>query len=133
MTYRNPKDPRIRARIEAGKRPVGNDWLEMSPVKNTAHQKRNHPCQLPEAMVEEIILGTTQPGDLVGDCYTGSGTTAICALRHGRSFSGCEQNPAYVSVAKQAIWREFGIGQPDQADKSPSLGETEKVEIRRVI
>jgi len=133
--YRNPEDPRIREKMEKGLRPVAYDWMEMEPVKNKSHQKRNHPCQLPEKMVEEIILGTTNPGDLVGDCYSGSGTTAICALRNGRGFSGCESEPGFVRVAEEAVFRELGIGNlvramPDQGKKDP-FGKN--VEIRRAI
>ena len=104
--YRNPEDPRIKARIAQGKKPMGMDWFEMSPVKNTSRQKRNHPCQLPEKIVEEIILGTTNLGDLVGDCYAGSGTTGICAVRHGRNFAGCELDKAYSDEALRIIQAE---------------------------
>jgi DNA modification methylase len=101
--YRNPEDPRIKACIAEGKRPMGYDWLQMEPVRNTSREKRNHPCQVPEKMVERFILGTTNPGDLVGDCYSGSGTTAICAVRHNRNFTGCEVDQAYVQVARNAV------------------------------
>lgn len=101
--YRNPEDKRIQERIAKGLKPVGYDWMDLEPVKNTSGEKRNHPCQVPEKMVERFILGTSQEGDLVGDCYSGSGTTAICAIRLGRSFAGCEIDPAYVDVAKQAV------------------------------
>lgn len=105
--YRNPQDPRIRKRILQGLRPSEYDWFEVEPVKNTSHEKRNHPCQVPEKMVEKFILGASNEGDLVGDCYTGSGTTGICAIRHGRSFAGCEIDPKYIQVAETAIQREW--------------------------
>lgn len=105
--YRNPEDPRIRKRIDEGKKPCGYDWIEMEPIKNTSREKRNHPCQIPEKMVEKFILGTSNPGDLVGDCYSGSGTTGICAVRHNRNFAGCEIDQTYVDVANRAIQREW--------------------------
>ena len=128
--YRNPGDPRIQARIARGKKPVGYDWFDLEPVKNTSREKRGHPCQVPEKMVEKFILGTTNPGDLVGDCYTGSGTTGICAVRHGRNFAGCELDPAYVQVATKGIDQELlakGITPLNQGKES------NLVEIRRVI
>jgi site-specific DNA-methyltransferase (adenine-specific) len=105
--YRNQEDPRIQERIAKGLKPVGLDWFVQEPIKNTSREKREHPCQVPESMVERFILGTSNPGDRVGDCYTGSGTTGICAIRHGRSFEGCEIDPAYVEVANKAIQREW--------------------------
>jgi DNA modification methylase len=107
--YRNPTDHRIKKRIEAGLKPACYDWIDLEPVKNTSKQKRNHPCQVPEEMVERFILGTSNPGDLVGDCYTGSGTTGICSVRHGRNFAGCELDPLYVEVAKTAIEAELAL------------------------
>ena len=123
--YRNPEDPRIQEKMAKGLKPVGYDWFDQEPVKNTSREKREHPCQVPEEMVGKFILGTSNPGDLVGDCYTGSGTTAICAIRHGRNFVGCELDPAYVEVAKTAVDQEFlRKGIPPK---------TNLVEIRRVI
>ena len=123
--YRNPEDPRIKARIEKGLKPMGFDWMDTGQVRNTSREKREHPCQVPEKMVEKFILGTSNPGDLVGDCYTGSGTTAICAVRHDRNFKGCEVDPAYVEVAKGAVDQELlGKGIPSK---------TNLVEIRQAI
>ena len=123
--YRNPEDPRIKARIEKGLKPVGFDWMDTGQVRNTSREKREHPCQVPESMVEKFILGTTNTGDLVGDCYTGSGTTAICAVRHGREFSGCELDPTYIQVAQKALDQEvLATGQMDESNS---------MEIRRVI
>ena len=101
--YRNPSDPRVRARMEQGHKPQGLDWMELEQVKNTSGEKRAHPCQVPQSMVERLILATTEPGDLVGDCYLGSGTTALAAAKHGRAFSGCELDAEYLAVAREAL------------------------------
>jgi DNA modification methylase len=37
------------------------------------------------------------------DPFAGSGTTGMVALRHGRSFVGCELNPAYATLARNRI------------------------------
>lgn len=101
--YRNPEDPRIRERTAAGHKPVGYDWLDFEQVKNTSAEKRGHPCQLPQAMLEKLILASTAPGDLVGDCYAGSGSTALAAQKQGRAFKGCDLDPGYVALARKAL------------------------------
>jgi site-specific DNA-methyltransferase (adenine-specific) len=101
--YRNPEDPRIRERLAQGHKPVGYDWLDFEQVKNTSAEKRGHPCQLPQAMVEKLIQATTAPGDLVGDCYAGSGTTALAAQKLGRAFKGCDLDQGYVDLARKAL------------------------------
>ncbi len=101
--YKNPKDKRVMERIALGFKPTGYDWWEHQQVKNVSKEKRDHPCQLPEVMVEKIILGTTNPGDLVCDVYSGSGTTAISAIRNGRRFDGCDMDPKYVEESNKFL------------------------------
>lgn len=101
--YKNPTDKRVMERIAQGFKPSGYDWWEMQQVKNVSKEKRNHPCQVPEKMVEKIILGTSNEGDLVCDTYSGSGTTGICAVRNNRRFSGCDIDEKYVSEANVII------------------------------
>ncbi|HWU33345.1 MAG TPA: site-specific DNA-methyltransferase [Marmoricola sp.] len=43
-----------------------------------------YPTQKPELLLERIILASTEPGDLVLDCFAGSGTTAAVAEQQGR-------------------------------------------------
>ena len=95
--YQNPNDKRVKQRIAEGHKPAGYDWWEVQQVKNVSKEKRNHPCQVPEKMVEKIILGTSNEGDLIGDCYSGSATTGICALRNKRRFEGCDMDAKYVA------------------------------------
>ena len=99
VEYQNPTDKRVAQRIADGFKPSSYDWWEFQQVKNVSKEKRDHPCQLPEKMVERIILGSSNPGDLVCDCYSGSGTTAITAVKNGRRFDGCDLDPKYVSEA----------------------------------
>jgi DNA modification methylase len=62
-----------------------------------------HFATFPEALPERCILAGSKAGDLVLDPFTGSGTTGAVALRLGRSFVGCELNPAYAELARTRI------------------------------
>lgn len=66
-----------------------------------------HPTQKPVALFEWLIRTYTNPGDVVFDPCMGSGTTGVAALRTGRKFIGCEQNPAYFEGALKRI-RQLG-------------------------
>ena len=46
--------------------------------------KSKHPAEKPSAMLEHAIEATTYPGDIVLDCFGGSGSTALAALKLGR-------------------------------------------------
>jgi DNA modification methylase len=62
-----------------------------------------HFAVMPEALVEPCVLASTRPNDLVLDPFTGSGTVAVVALKHGRNFIGTELNPEYAEIAFNRI------------------------------
>lgn len=65
-----------------------------------------HFATYPEKLIEPCILAGSRVGDTVLDPFTGSGTTGAVAIRHGRSFIGCELNPEYVQLARRRIGGE---------------------------
>ena len=65
--------------------------------------KGAHFAVMPEALVEPCVLAGSAEGDTVLDPFTGSGTVAVVALRHGRNFVGTELNPDYGEIAKDRI------------------------------
>ena len=77
------------------------DWWEQSQVKNTSHEKSDHPCQIPVSVVERIIkLTNTQT---VMDPFMGSGTTGVACVNLGRKFIGIEIEPKYFDIACERI------------------------------
>jgi DNA modification methylase len=62
-----------------------------------------HFATFPPKLIEPCILAGSREGDTVLDPFAGAGTTGMVALRHGRSFVGCELNPAYASLARERI------------------------------
>lgn len=70
--------------LERGK--VPEDWWYFPVVARLHSERTGYPTQKPEALVQRIILASTQPGDLVGDFFCGSGTTPVVSARLGRQF-----------------------------------------------
>lgn len=58
----------------------------------------DHPCQMPEAILERIILASSNPGDIVLDPFGGTGTTAIVAKKLGRNFITIEISENYYNL-----------------------------------
>jgi len=65
--------------------------------------RNGHETPKPEALLERIILATSNPGDVVLDPMFGSGTTGAVAVRLGRSFVGCEIKPRYFEMGRRRI------------------------------
>ena len=72
---------------------------------NFDSEKMGHITPKPIDLLENIILHCTDPDDVVLDCFGGSGSTAIAAMRTGRKYILIEKNPEYVSIAQDRITR----------------------------
>jgi adenine-specific DNA-methyltransferase len=73
------------------------------PIEPPARDSVRHPCEKPAEMMRHIINTSTREGDLVLDCFAGSGTTAIAALSTGRQFIGCDASPKWAEYANNRI------------------------------
>ena len=62
-----------------------------------------HPTVKPLALLERIILASSNVGDVVLDIFAGSGTTLVAAKRHNRRFIGIDSNADFVTLAKSRI------------------------------
>ena len=70
--------------LERGK--VPEDWWYFPVVARLHNERTGYPTQKPEALVERILLASSNPGDLVADFFCGSGTFPLAAVRHDRRF-----------------------------------------------
>lgn len=62
-----------------------------------------HATQKPEALLERVILSTSNPGDVVLDPFFGSGTTGAVAEKWHRCWIGIERDAGYIEVARKRI------------------------------
>jgi modification methylase len=65
--------------------------------------RKAHPTQKPEALLQRILIGCTNPGDVVLDPFFGTGTTGAVAKRLGRRWIGIERDPDYAKAAEERI------------------------------
>lgn len=77
-------------------------WFDVHRIKHK-RDRDAHPCQLPEKLMERIILLTTKPGDLVFDPFCGTGTTAIAAYKLGRRYVTVDLDSNYVRIATEKL------------------------------
>lgn len=71
--------------------------------KNGKTIKMAHITPKPLEMIERMVLASSNIGDLVLDCFAGSGTTAVAAKKWGRNFVSADHNPDYVAHAIQRL------------------------------
>jgi site-specific DNA-methyltransferase (adenine-specific) len=74
--------------LERGK--VPEDWWYFPVVARLHNERTGYPTQKPEALIERMVLASSNPNDLVADFFCGSGTTPLVAARRGRRFLACD-------------------------------------------
>ncbi len=62
-----------------------------------------HPTQKPESLLHRILVGSTNPGDVVLDPFFGTGTTGAVAKMLGRDYIGIEREAAYRRAAAKRL------------------------------
>jgi site-specific DNA-methyltransferase (adenine-specific) len=77
-------------------RPLQALWDDISPINSQAQERLGYPTQKPEALLERIILASSNEGDIVLDPFCGCGTTIAVAERLKRRWIGIDVT--YVSV-----------------------------------
>jgi len=122
--YQRPQDAidaaaEVRDQIDAehgGYFDADADTWYLSRLCGTFKEREQwHPCQLPEALLERIVLASSNPGDTVFDPFAGSGTTLTVANKLGRNWLGCEMSADYRERALQRI------SKPDARAKEPVI------------
>lgn len=78
-------------------------WEKVFPVQGNSIQNTMYPTQKPELLLERIIKSSTKPGDLVFDCFTGSGTTQAVAMKLGRRFIGADINLGAIQTTTKRL------------------------------
>ncbi len=79
------------------------DVIEIPTTCNGMEEKTRHPAQKPEELLRKMILAASNPGDVVLDPFSGSGTTIVVAEQLGRLWLGCDINEEYNSWARRRI------------------------------
>jgi site-specific DNA-methyltransferase (adenine-specific) len=108
-------------RINGGKQ-MKSVWT-IPPPESWEKRFGKHPTQKPVALLERILLASSNEGDLVLDPFSGSGTTALAALRTKRRFRGIEIDSKWVQLSslrlKEQTNGQLRIARTDTAQDEP--------------
>lgn len=83
--------------------PISDWWVDISALKKGFAESIGYPTQKPEALIERIIISSTNPGDIVFDCFMGSGTTQAVAMKLGRKFIGADINLGAIQTTTRRL------------------------------
>jgi site-specific DNA-methyltransferase (adenine-specific) len=95
---------------------------EIRPPEAWEKKFGKHPTQKPVALLERILLASTNEGDLVLDPFSGSGTTAVAALRTKRAAIGIEIESKYLEQTRKRIQeRQFTTLNPREPGSNQEI------------
>ena len=83
---------------------INSVWKDIKPVDpKDLNEKLNYPTQKPAALLDRIIRSFSKPGDIVFDCFMGSGTTQAVAMKLGRRFIGADINLGAIQTTTKRL------------------------------
>ena len=88
-------------------------WTDIRPIHNLSNERLGYPTQKPEALLERIILASSNEGDVVLDPFCGCGTAIAAAQRLNRKWLGIDITHLAVALMKHRLKTGFGISQDE--------------------
>ena len=99
--HRNPGANDVILKIEGNT--IDSVWeLKAIDPKNAA-ERLGYPTQKPESLLERVLEASSKEGDIVFDCFMGSGTTQAVALKKNRRFIGADINLGAIQTATKRL------------------------------
>jgi len=93
--------------------PLNSIWY-FPIVAPSGHERVGYPTQKPEKLLNRLIMGNSNEGDLVLDCFMGSGTAQSVALKLGRRFIGADINLDSIETTTKRLQKAVREIHPDQ-------------------
>jgi len=99
--------------------PINDWWSDVKKITSpTDPEKVYYPTQKSEELLSRIIEMHTNPGDLVFDCFMGSGTAQASALKTGRRFIGSDINLGAIQTTTKRLLKAVN----QMAEQLPTEG-----------
>ena len=100
-------------------------WLDIKLMHNLSQERLSYPTQKPEQLLERIIRASSNEGDIVLDCFAGSGTTAAVAEKLGRRWIAMDCGKLAIYTTQKRL---FSLTTAIGAAKKDERTEPERVD-----
>jgi hypothetical protein len=81
-------------------------WTDLKPIHAQSDERWGYPTQKPEALLERIIMASSNPGDVVLDPFCGCGTTVAVCQRSGRQWVGIDISQTAIEIMRRRLWNQ---------------------------
>jgi site-specific DNA-methyltransferase (adenine-specific) len=129
--------PRYKRYLDEGDgTPLGTVWDDIFPLNSQAKERLGYPTQKPEALLERIIVASSNPDDIVLDPFAGCGTTIAAAQKLGRRWIGIDITHLAISVQKYRLSQQFpgiairALGEPADLGAARQLASEDRYQFQ---
>lgn len=95
-------------------RPVDTLWMDIPPVNAMADERIGYPTQKPLALLDRIIVTSSNPGDVVLDAFCGCGTALVAAEKNKRQWIGIDESPTACRVMAKRLRDDCGLQESEE-------------------
>ena len=122
--------------------PLQDIWTDIKPIPSQAAERLGYPTQKPLALLERIIMSSSNPGDLVLDPFCGCGTAVHAAEKLGRRWVGVDVSAFSVGLMRSRMLRAFDQlttddvlvrGVPVNVAEAQALADRDKFEFEKWV
>ena len=117
--------------------PLQSIWADIPSLRGGAAERLGYPTQKPVALLERIILASSNPGDVVLDPFCGCGTTVDAAQKHGREWIGIDITHLAITLIKNRLHDTYGadlkmkvVGEPTDLSGARALAAADKYQFQ---
>ena len=100
---------------------IPEDVWQIPVIKQNSRQATGYPTQKPVALAERIILASSNPGDVVLDCFAGCAYVPVAAERNGRQWIACDMSPRALTVLRRQFTKFHYSIDDEQNTVQPAL------------
>jgi len=116
---------------------VGTVWTDIARISNTAAERLGYPTQKPEALLDRILLASSNEGDTILDPFCGCGTAVAVAQRLKRRWIGIDITHLAITLIKSRLKHAFGdtavykvVGEPVSVPDATELAENDPYQFQ---
>ena len=118
---------------------VGDVWVDVDRINQSARELLGYPTQKPEALLERIIKASSNEGDLVLDPFCGCGTAIAVAQRLNRRWIGIDITHLAIALIKTRLKDAYGaeitksykvVGEPAALPDAEALAKEDRYQFQ---
>ena len=106
----------VRERFGGGK--VPESWWRDIPTLTNQRERTGYPTQKPQALARRIIQASSNPGDIVLDCFAGCAYVPVAAEETGRRWIACDMSPRAFTVVRRQFAKKPELGMTVEGEEA---------------